>query len=149
MRRADLAGSQVRRDHLAQRGGVYLKTGVVERCLLGGAELVADVAGQVLRGGDQPTGRWVVVDKRGELVSGVVFGGAEQAGDLGEVRFAAGVEADGQHVGGGVGAQPRGARCDDAFVEDGGLGGPLPDRVELFQRQYERRVGVVPEAALR
>ena len=101
-------------------------------------QLVADLAGQVLGGGHQPPGCRVVEHERAELRAGVVLGGAEQPGDLVQPRLAAGVQADGQRVGRGVGAEPRGARGDDPFAEDGGLGGPLADRVELLQGVDQR-----------
>ena len=63
--------------------------------------------------------------------------------------FAAGVQADRQRVGRGVGAQPRRARGDDPFAEDGGLGGALADRVELLQGVDQRRERVGAEPALR
>ena len=101
-------GVRSRRDDLAQRGGVDLEPRVVERRPASAArELGADVAGQVLRRRDQPPGCRVVEDQGAELLAGVVLGGAEQPGDLAEVGLAAGVQADGQRVGRGVGAQPR------------------------------------------
>ena len=52
----DLAGGQVGREDLAQRGDVHGEPGVVPGGCLGGAQPGAHVAGQVLRGGQQPPG---------------------------------------------------------------------------------------------
>ena len=145
----DLPGRQVRRDDLAQRRGVDLEPRVVERGLGGGGELGADVAGQVLRRRDQPPAAGLVEDQGGKLLAGVGFGGAEQAGDLGEVGLAAGVQADGQRVGRGIRAQPRRPGRDDPPVEHRRLGRALADRVELLERQDQRGIRIVAEPALR
>ena len=77
---------------------------------------------------------------------GVVRRGAEQPGDLLQADFRAGIQADGQGVVRVVRTKPRGPRSDDTLAEDGCLGGPLPDRVELLQRVDQRgeRVTVWP-----
>ena len=142
----DLSRRQVGRDDPAQLGDVDREPGVILGRLLGVPQLLADLAGQVLGGGHQPSGSRVVEHKRAELGAGVVLGGAEQSGDLVQPRLAPGVEADCQRVGRSVGAEPRRARGDDAFAEDSRLGGPLADRVELLQGvdQWGERVGGEP-----
>ena len=146
--RVDLAGGEIGRDHPAQFGDVDREPGVVLGGALGVAQLVAYFPGEVLGGGhDMPGGR-VVEDQRAELLAGIVLGRAEQPGDFLQPYFAASVQADGQRVGGGVGAEPRGPRGDDAYPEDGRLGGPLADRVELLQRVHQRGERVAPEPAL-
>ena len=107
------------------------------------SQLVADLAGQVLGGGDQSPGSGVVEHERAELGAGVVLGGAEQPGDVVQPRLAAGIEADGQRIGRGIGAEPRCSRGDDPFAEDSRLGGSLADRVELLQGVDQRGERVV------
>ena len=82
----DLPGRQVGRDDPAQLGDVDREPGVVLGRLLGVPQLVADLPGQVLGRRDQPPGSGVVEHERAELVAGVVLGGAEQPGDLGQPR---------------------------------------------------------------
>ena len=144
----DLPRRQVGRDDPAQFGDVDREPGVVLGRPFGLPQLLADLAGQVLGGGHQPPGSRVVEHERAELGAGVVFGGAEQPGDLVQPRLAPGVQADGQRVGRGVGAEPRRARGDDPFAEDGRLGGPLADRVELLQGVDQRGERVGGEPAL-
>ena len=111
-------------------------------------ELDADLAGQVLGGRDQVAGLRVVEYQRAELAAGVFLAGAEQPGDLGQAGLAAGVQADGQRIGGSVGAEPRGAGRDDPAAEDVRLRGALAGRVELLQRVHQRGERVVAETAL-
>ena len=190
----DLARGQVIGLHLPQLGHVDGEPGVVGRGLLGGAEFVADLAGQVLGGRDEGSrrclsgfrgdgpgfagdvaggdaepgqcaevggsmcqqvsritgrGRGHLEYQGAQLLAGVGLGGAEQPGDLGQVSPAVGVQADGQGVGGGVGAQLRDPGGEDPLAEDRSFGGPLAGRVEFFQRVDERGERVVPEPALR
>ena len=91
----------------------------------------------------------VVVHQRAELLTGLGLAGAEQAGDFTQPGLTVGVQADGQRVRRGVGPQPGSAWGDHPVGEDGGLGGPLPGRVELFQCIHRRCVGVAAEPALR
>ena len=123
----------------AQFGDVDRERGVVLGGLLGLPQFLADLPGQVLGGGRELPGCRVVEHQRAELLAGVIIGRAEQAGDLVQPRLAPGVQADRQRVGRGIGAKPRGARGDDAFPEDGGFRGTLPDWVELFQGVDQRR----------
>jgi hypothetical protein len=111
-------------------------------------ELDADLAGQVFGGRDQVAGFRVVEYQRAELAAGVFLAGAEQAGDLAQPGLAAGVQADGQGIGGGVSAEPRGAGRDDPAAEDVRLRRTLPCRVELLQRVHQRGERVVAETAL-
>ena len=145
----DLAGHQVGRDDLAEFGGVDLVAGIICRGPFGGFELVPDPAGQVLRGGDQPPGFGIVEDVGAQFLAGLLLAGAEQPGHRVQPGFPEHVQADGERVGGGVGAQPRVAGGDDAAGEDRGLGGGLADRVELLQRLDQGRERVGAEAALR
>ena len=100
--------------HLAQLGDVDGEPGVVGGGLLGVAELVADLPGQVLGGGHQLAGGRVVEDQRAELGAGVVARWCRAAGrSRRRSALAAGVQADGQRVGRGVGAEPGSAGGDD------------------------------------
>ena len=123
--------------------------GVVGGGALGGFQLVADPARQVLRGGYQPAGSGVVEDQGAEVPAGLLLIGAEQPGDPGELDLSADVQADRQRVGGVVGAQPGVAGGDDPAGEDRGLGGGLADRVEFLQGLDQGRERVGAEAALR
>ncbi len=145
----DLSGCQVTGDDLAQLGHVDGEPGVVLTGLLRRAQLVPDVSRQVLRRRDQPPGLRVVEDQRAELGAGLVFAGAEQPGDLGKADLAAGVQADRQRVSGGVRAQAGRPGRDHPLPEDRGLGGPLPDRVELLQGLHQRRERIIAEPAPR
>jgi hypothetical protein len=148
--RVDLPWRQIGRDHPPQFGGVNGERRIILGGALGPAQLLAHIPGQVLGSRYQPSCRRVVEHQRAKLGAGVVLGGAEQPGDLAQPHLTRSVQADGQRVGGGVGAQPRGARRDDAFAEDGRLGGALAGRVELFQGVDQRRERVFfGEPALR
>ena len=145
----DLARHQVGRDDLAQFLGVDVVAGVVGGGPLGGLELVADLAGQVLRGRDQPAGPGVVEGEGAQLAAGLVLAGAQQPGDGIQPDLAEDVQADRQRVGAVVSAQAGVAGGDDAAGEDRGLGGGLADRVEFLQRLDQGRERVGAEAALR
>ena len=145
----DLARHQVGRDDLAQFLGVDVVAGVVGGGPLGGLELVADLAGQVLRGRDQPAGPGVVEGEGAQLAAGLVLAGAQQPGDGIQPGLAEDVQADRQRVGAVVGAQAGVAGGDDAAGEDRGLGGGLADRVEFLQRLDQGCERVGAEAALR
>ena len=146
--RVDLPGRQVGRDHPAQCGDVDGERGVIGGGALGVLQLVPHLPRQVLRGGHQPPGPRLGEHQGAELLAGVVVGGAEQPGDLAQPHLTAGIQADGQRVGRGVGAQPRQAGGDDPFPEDGRLGGALPGRVEFLQGEHQRGERVGGEPAL-
>src|SRR5690625_6536279 len=89
----DLGGGEVCGDHGLEGGDVDgVTVGVGLGCFLGLAELGADVAGEVLGGGDETLGGGVVVDQGAELFAGLVRGEAAEAGNLVEVDSAVGVD---------------------------------------------------------
>ena len=153
----DLGRGEVGRDDLAQGGDVGVPAaaavgggGVAFGGGLGGGELDAHVAGQVLRCRDQPLGAAVGVGEHepGEGVAGVFLAAAEQPGDLVEVDLAVGVQADRDGVGRGVRAQARGAGCDHPPGHDRGLAGGADGGVEVLEGVDGGGVRVEFEAAL-
>ncbi len=145
----DFAGHQVGRDDLTQFLGVDAVAGVVGGGPLGGLEFVADLAGQVLRGRDQPAAPGIIEGEGAQLAAGLVLAGSQQPGDGVQPDLPQDVQADRQRVGAVVSAQAGVAGGDDAAGEDRGLGGGLADRVEFLQRLHEGCEWVGAEAALR
>src|SRR5699024_1300439 len=122
-----------------------LTVGVGLGCFLGLAELGADVAGEVLGGGDETLGGGVVVDQGAELFAGLVRGEAAEAGNLVEVDSAVGVQGDGEGVVDGVGALCGVAAGDGAALEEVGGARGLGVGVELLEGVDERGEGVAAE----
>ena len=98
---ADLSRCQPGGDDLAQLGDVDVVARVVRGSPLGGFELVAHPAGQVLRGRDAGGRSRVIEDQGAEFAAGLFLADAEQPGDSFQLHLAADVQADRQRVGRG------------------------------------------------
>ena len=149
--RLDLGRAEVARDDPAQRGGVGLEPGVRGRGALGGGELGTDVPAQVQRCPDQPSGAGLVEHQGAQFRAGLGLGGsAEQPGDLVQPDLAVPVQADGQGLIGGVGAEHGRLGDHDPLGEDVGADRRPGHRVVAFlQRVHQRVQRVGAEPALR
>ncbi len=117
----DLSRPEIRRQHPLQRGHVDRVRGVGGGGLPGRVELVAHVAGQVLRRRDQPTGVGIGKDQLTQLRPGGGLVDPKQPGDLAQPDLTVAVQADRHRVGGGVGTQPWSRGTHDPAAEDLGL----------------------------
>ncbi len=143
----DLGGFELAGQDPFERGHVDGEVGALVDHRMAGVELLADVARQVLRRGDEGAVGGVLVDQLPQLGAGRVVVGAEQLGDPVERDGAGLVEADGDRFVGGVDAEPFGRWVDDPVGEDRRGPGLLGLVVEHLEGGDERPVGVVTEAA--
>ncbi len=118
--------------------------------LLGVRELLADVAGEVEVGGQEPVADvGVGEDEVAERGAGfVVVGEGQQACDLGETDLPEGVEADGQRFGRGLHLGGLVAAGDGGAGEDVALGGRVGAEVVVLERVDAGGVRVAAEGSM-